>query len=30
MEKYEIMNYWNYDDSCIVTFPQCDLMLNIF
>jgi hypothetical protein len=24
MEKYDIMNYWNYDDSCIVTVLQCE------
>jgi hypothetical protein len=23
-EKYEIMNYWYYDDSCIITLPQSE------
>jgi hypothetical protein len=24
MEKYDIMNYWNYDDSSMVTVLQCE------
>jgi len=25
-----IMNYWNYDDSCIVTLPQCESWSSTF